>query len=484
MMGAVKDAAGAEQPAEVRFPDGFVWGAATASYQIEGAVEQDGRGPSIWDTFSHTPGKTNNGDTGDVACDHYHRYAEDVSLMADLGLSAYRFSVAWPRILPTGAGEPNLAGLDFYDRLVDALVARGIDPIATLYHWDLPQALEDVGGWRSRDTAFRFAEYAVQVYDRIGDRIGAWLTLNEPWCSAFLGHASGVHAPGYTDPAKAFAAVHHLLLGHGEAVHALRAAGAANVGITVNPASIRPADPYSDADVAAARLVDGLHNRIFLDPIFGRGYPDDVLDVIRRHGGTDWLRDGDEERMGTSIDLLGVNYYYPTVVAAAPGHPGIPEYPGTEGIVLPPAPGPVTAMGWPIEPASFTDLLVRVATDYPGVPLWITENGAAFDDVPSADGGVPDPDRISYLDGHLRAVHAAISRGVDVRGYLVWSLMDNFEWAKGYSKRFGIVRVDYDTQKRTPKNSARWYRDVIARNGFTAGGANGLGRTRRQDAPR
>ena len=459
---------GAEQPVETRFPDGFVWGAATASYQIEGAAVEDGRAPSIWDTFSHTPGKTNNGDTGDVACDHYHRYAEDVGLMASLGLQAYRFSVAWPRIVPAGAGEPNPAGLDFYDRLVDELVAHHIEPIATLYHWDLPQALEDKGGWRSRETAYRFAEYAVHVHDRIGDRVGRWLTLNEPWCSAFLGHAAGVHAPGNADPAMAFAAVHHLLLGHGEAVRALRSARAANVGITVNPASVRPADPESDADIAAAQLVDGLHNRIFLDPIFGRGYPDDVLDVMGRHGGTDWLIEGDQQRIGADIDLLGVNYYYPTVVAAAPGAPGVPEYPGTEGIALPPAPGPVTAMGWPIEPASFTDLLVRLATDYPGVPLWITENGAAFDDTPSADGRVADPDRIGYLDGHLRAVHAAIGRGADVRGYLVWSLMDNFEWAKGYSKRFGVVRVDYDTQVRTPKDSAYWYRDVIARNGLIA----------------
>ncbi|HEX6234272.1 MAG TPA: GH1 family beta-glucosidase [Jiangellaceae bacterium] len=457
-----------EQSAQVRFPDGFVWGAATASYQIEGAATEDGRAPSIWDTFSHTPGKTHNGDTGDVACDHYHRYAEDVDLMARLGLQAYRFSVAWPRIVPTGTSEPNRAGLDFYDRLVDALAARDIAPFVTLYHWDLPQALEDVGGWRSRDTASQFAEYALHVHDRIGDRVSAWLTLNEPWCSAFFGHALGVHAPGYTDPALAFAAVHHLLLGHGEAVRALRSAGATNVGITLNPASVRPADAGSDADIAAARLVDGLHNRIFLDPIFGRGYPGDVLDVIDQHGGTEWLQDGDEARIGAAIDLFGVNYYYPTVVAASPGHPGNLQYPGTADIALPLAPGPATATGWPIEPSSFTDLLVRLANDYPGVPLWITENGAAFDDAPSADGRVPDPERIRYLDGHIRAVHAAIERGADVRGYLVWSLMDNFEWAKGYSKRFGIVYVDYDTQLRTPKDSARWYRNVIARNGIAA----------------
>jgi beta-glucosidase len=468
-MNPAVDTVESERAAEVRFPDGFVWGAATASYQIEGAATEDGRGPSIWDTFSHTPGRTHGGDTGDVACDHYHRFAEDVDLMTRLGMQAYRFSVAWPRIVPDGWGEPNAAGLDFYDRLVDALVARAIEPIVTLYHWDLPQVIEDAGGWRSRDTAYRFAEYAGHVHNRLGDRVGQWLTLNEPWCSAFLGHAAGVHAPGYTDPAKAFAAVHHLLLGHGEAVRALRSAGAADVGITLNPASVRPADPDSDADVAAARMVDGLHNRIFLDPVFGRGYPTDVLEVIARHGGTDWLRDGDEQRIGAALGLLGVNYYYPTVVAAAPGAPGNAEYPGTEHIALPPAPGPVTAMGWPIEPPSFADLLVRLATDYPGVPLWITENGAAFDDTPS-DGGVPDPDRIRYLDGHIRAVHAAIERGADVPGYLVWSLMDNFEWAKGYSKRFGIVRVDYDTQVRTPKHSALWYRDVIARNGIGGAG--------------
>ncbi len=468
-MNPAVDAQGAEQPVEIRFPDGFVWGAATASYQIEGAVTEDGRLPSIWDTFSHTPGRTDNGDTGDVACDHYHRYAEDVALMADLGLQADRFSVAWPRIVPTGSGEPNSAGLDFYDRLVDALVARDIEPIVTLYHWDLPQALEDLGGWRSRDTAYRFGEYAGHVCARIGDRVDRWLTLNEPWCSAFLGHAAGVHAPGYTDPAMAFAAAHHLLLAHGEAVRALRSAGAQNVGITLNLASVRPADPDSDADVAAARRVDGLHNRIFLDPLFRRGYPSDVLEVADRHGSIDWLHYGDEERIGAEIDLLGVNYYYPTVVAASPGAPGVPEYPGSEGITLPPAPGPVTAMGWPVDPNSFTDLLLRLANDYPGIPLWITENGAAFDDTPSTDG-VHDRDRISYLDGHIRAVHSAIERGADIRGYLVWSLIDNFEWAKGYSKRFGIVRVDYDTQKRTPKDSAYWYRDVIARNCITGAG--------------
>lgn len=303
-----------EQTAELQFPAGFVWGAATAAYQIEGAVRDGGRGPSIWDTFSHTPGRTWNGDTGDVACDHYHRYAEDVALMARLGLGAYRFSVAWPRIQPDGTGPANPAGLDFYDRLVDALIGHGIDPIVTLYHWDLPQALEDQGGWTARETAHRFAGYAELVHRRLGDRVRTWITLNEPWCTAFLGYASGKHAPGRTEPAAAFAATHHLLLGHGEAVRALRAAGAERLGVTVNPAEVRPADPDSAVDVAAARLIDGLQNRIFLDPLTGRGYPADVQAVARRFGPTGWLRDGDEQTIAAPLDLLGVNYYYPAVV--------------------------------------------------------------------------------------------------------------------------------------------------------------------------
>ncbi|MBX7265070.1 beta-glucosidase [Micromonospora sp. Llam7] len=455
---------------ELRFPDNFLWGAATAAYQIEGAARDDGRGESIWDTFSRIPGRVHAGHTGDVACDHYHRYADDVALMAELGLQAYRFSVSWPRIQPDGTGPVNPRGLDFYDRLTDALLGRGIDPIVTLYHWDLPQTLEDHGGWTNRDTAESFATYAAAVYARLGDRIGTWTTLNEPWCSAYLGYGNGVHAPGVQDPGAAFAAVHHLLLGHGLAAQALRAGGAGRVGITLNPADVRPADPHSAADAAAARLVDGLHNRIFLDPLLVGGYPDDVREHVARIVEPAFVRDDDEKIIAAPIDLLGVNYYAPTYVAGRPdGAGGGGAYPGTEGAVQFLAPvGPLTDMGWMIEPAGLTRLLERIATDYPAVPLLITENGAAFPDKAAADVTSPmqDTDRIAYLDGHLRAAHEAIARGVDLRGYLVWSLLDNFEWAEGYRKRFGIVHVDYLTQRRTPKSSARWYQEVISRNGL------------------
>ncbi|TDB94973.1 beta-glucosidase [Micromonospora fluostatini] len=447
---------------ELRFPETFVWGAATAAYQIEGAAREDGRGPSIWDTFSRTPGKVFAGHTGDVACDHYHRYADDVALMAELGLRAYRFSVAWPRIQPDGTGPVNPRGLDFYDRLTDALLAHGIDPVVTLYHWDLPQSLGDRGGWTARETAEHFAAYATAVYGRLGDRVDVWTTLNEPWCSAFLGYGNGVHAPGEQDPGAAFAAVHHLLLAHGLAARALRAAGARTVSITLNPCEVQPADPDSAADAAAVRLVDGLQNRIFLDPLTGAGYPADVLEHLARLVEPTFIRDGDEKLIAAPLDLLGINYYAPTYVAGRPdGAGGGGSYPGTDGAVhfLPPA-EPVTDMGWQIEPAGLTRLLVRLAAEHPGLPLMITENGAAFPDP------VTDADRIGYLDGHLRAAHEAIRQGVDLRGYLVWSLLDNFEWGEGYRKRFGIVHVDYTTQRRTPKDSARWYQGVIARNGL------------------
>ena len=454
-------------PAELRFPEGFVWGAATAAYQIEGAVGEGGRGRSIWDTFSHTPGRTRDGDTGDVACDHYHRYPEDVALMARIGLRAYRFSVAWPRIQPDGTGPANPAGLDFYDRLVDTLIGYGIDPIVTLYHWDLPQALEDRGGWTVRETAHRFADYATLVHQRLGDRVRTWTTLNEPWCAAFLGYVTGEHAPGRADPAAGFAAAHHLLLGHGEAVRELRRAGVETLGLTLNPAAVRPADPAAPGDRAAARLIDGLQNRLFLDPLAGRGYPADVLAVARRFGSTSWLREGDEAVIAAPIDLLGINYYFPAEVAARPGEPAAGPYPGSDDIGFVPLPGPVTEMGWVIEPAGLTELLERLARDYPGFPILITENGAAFDDRPDVAGEtVADPRRVAYLDGHLRAIHRAISRGVDVRGYLVWSLLDNFEWAEGYRKRFGVIYVDYQSQARILKDSARWYQDVIARGGL------------------
>jgi beta-glucosidase len=463
------------------FPPGFVWGTATASYQIEGAVHEDGRGPSIWDTFSHTPGKTHEGETGDVACDHYHRMAEDVVLMSALGLRAYRFSIAWPRIVPTGSGAVNRAGLDFYSRMVDALLEQDIAPVATLYHWDLPQPLQDAGGWTARATAERFAEYAEIVGRELGDRVQTVTTLNEPWCAAYLGYSSGVHAPGVTDNAASLAAVHHLNLAHGLGAAALRSVlpASAQVSVTLNLANPRPASD-SAADVAAAQHAEGISNRIFLEPMLRGRYPADVLDELRHI--TDWsfIRDGDESRVHGPVDVLGVNYYSPARIAAPTPEllaeagdkwvndpsatDGPTAYPGTDRALSMPQDGPYTAMHWRIEPGSLTELLARVHRDYPDQPLMITENGAAFDDVVAADGSVHDEDRIEYLRDHIGAVHAAIERGVDLRGYFVWSLMDNFEWAWGYSKRFGIVRVDYPTGTRTVKDSARWYREVIAAN--------------------
>ena len=459
------ESSGAAEPAGLRFPDGFVWGAATASYQIEGAAHEDGRGPSIWDTFARTPGRVWAGHTGDVACD-YHRYRDDVAMMADLGLASYRFSVAWPRIQPDGTGPVNLRGLDFYDRLTDELLSRGIDPVVTLYHWDLPQTLEDRGGWTVRETAEAFAAYAAIVHARLGDRVRTWTTLNEPWCSAYLGYGSGRHAPGVTDPAAVFKAVHHLLLGHGLAARALRAAGAQSVGITLNPAAVFPLDPGSAADLEAVRVIDGLNNRIFLDPLVKGHYPDDMRELMNRFTDLSYIVDGDEEIINAPIDVLGVNFYQPAYVSARPGTAALPEHPGSEGIAFRKPVGPVTDMDWQIEPAALTRLLERLHTDY-GVPLLITENGAAYPEGPDAgDGRVHDIRRVEYLDGHLRACHDAISRGVDLRGYFVWSLMDNFEWAEGYAKRFGIVHVDYTTQERVPKDSARWYAQVIGRNGL------------------
>ena len=458
------------------FPDGFVWGCATASYQIEGAVAEDGRKPSIWDTFSHTPGMTKDGDTGDVADDHYHRLAEDVAIMADLGLQAYRFSVAWPRIVPTGSGAVNRAGLDFYSRLVDLLLENGIEPLATLYHWDLPQPLQDAGGWTSRATAERFGEYAAHVGRALGDRVPTFTTLNEPWCSAYLGYAVGVHAPGVQDNASALAAVHHLNLAHGLGVRALRAVlpPSAATSVTLNLANVRG---VSEDDADAVRHVDGLSNRIFLDPMLRGSYPQDVVEDLHHITDFAFIRDGDPELINAPIDVLGINYYTPALVAAtssgyAPAEGAtrydwneVSPYPGTDLAYQIPQEGPYTAMGWRIEAPSLTELLLRVHRDYPDIPLMITENGAAFDDLVSADGAVHDRDRIAYLHDHIGAVLDAIEAGADVRGYFLWSLLDNFEWAFGYSKRFGIVRVDYETLQRTVKDSGHWYRDVIARHG-------------------
>ncbi|WP_390891425.1 GH1 family beta-glucosidase [Dactylosporangium roseum] len=459
----------------ISFPPGFLWGAATASYQIEGAAAEDGRTPSIWDTFSRTPGKTLGGDTGDVACDHYHRYREDVALMADLGLQSYRFSIAWPRVQPGGSGPTRQQGLDFYRRLVDELLERDILPWVTLYHWDLPQELEDAGGWPARDTAARFAEYAALVHGALGDRVRHWSTFNEPWCSAFLGYASGVHAPGRKHAPDALAAVHHLLLGHGQAVQAIRAADAgAQLGITLNLYAISPVDPASPADLDAARRIDGLANRIFLDPVLLGRYPEDVTRDLAGVSDFGFVRDGDLETVAASLDFLGINYYSRHVVAAPdPAEPAEPywraptSWPGSEGVRFQKRPGvPVTDMDWEVDAPGLTETLVRVAKDYPAIPLYITENGAAYRDAVEPDGSVDDQDRVAYFDAHYRACHDAIAAGVPLRGYFAWSLLDNFEWSWGYTKRFGMVRVDYETQKRTVKASGHRYREVIKRNGL------------------
>jgi beta-glucosidase len=448
------------------FPNGFLWGAATAAYQVEGAVAEGGRGPSIWDTFSHTPGTIAGGETGDVATDHYHRYLADVDLMISLGLTAYRFSIAWPRVQPDGRGPANPAGLDFYDRLVDALQARGVTPLVTLYHWDLPQALEDAGGWPVRDTAARFADYAALVHDALGDRVDLWSTMNEPWCSAYLGYASGHHAPGRREPAASLAAMHHLLLGHGMAVNAMRSTARKDerFAIALNLVPMLAASD-SAADQAAARQVDGMQNRAFLDPILRGSYPADVIEATRDVSDWGFVRPGDAETIATPIDLLGVNYYFPLRVAAAPEGSGDSEYPGTTGAQVLPPEGPLTDMGWEVRPAALTELLGRLQREY-GIPMLITENGAAYPDVPEADGTVRDPLRVAYLEGHISALHDAITAGADVRGYFAWSLMDNFEWAHGYAMRFGLFRVDYTTLARHWKDSAHWYGEVARGNGL------------------
>ncbi|MFI1812800.1 GH1 family beta-glucosidase [Streptomyces sp. NPDC020422] len=449
------------------FPAGFRWGSATAAYQIEGAAAEDGRTPSIWDTFSRTPGKVRNGDTGDIATDHYHRSREDIALMKELGLTDYRFSLSWSRILPGGRGPVSQKGLDFYRQLADELLDAGIRPVATLYHWDLPQELEDAGGWPQRETAERFAEYAGRAAEALGDRIGTWTTLNEPWCAAFLGYGSGEHAPGHTDERAALRAAHHLNLAHGLGARALRAAlpASAEVSLTLNLHALRPhTDSPEDRD--AVRRIDAVGNRIFLDPVFHGRLPADL--VADTAGITDWsfVHDGDLDVIATPIDALGVNYYSPTVVAAGSSATPSP-WPGAAGHVgFVPLPGPRTAMDWPVDADGLYELLVRLRDGLPHVPLLITENGAAYDDYADPEGGVHDPERVAYLAAHLAAARRALADGVDLRGYFLWSLLDNFEWAHGYGRRFGIVHVDFPTGRRTPKDSFRWYGEVIARNGL------------------
>lgn len=466
-----------------KFPEGFLWGAATAAYQIEGAVHEDGRGPSIWDTFSHTPGRTLNGDTGDIACQHYHRLDEDLALMKDLGLRAYRFSVAWPRIQPEGKGPANQAGLDFYKRLVAGLRSKGIVPALTLYHWDLPQALEDEGGWALRHTAERFAEYASIVGDAFGDDVGLWITLNEPWCSGWLGYGVGAHAPGKAEVGLGIAAVHHLLLGHGLAVQALREVTHSPVGITLNLGRHTPASEH-ELDVQATRVADGGLNRLYLEPIFKSTYPEDIMTLAGRYaeGGPQRLEalvhEGDMRTISHPLDFLGVNYYSTSVIAhrsrldearrngylVPPDHPGDPVEPFEAKQVIRPE-LERTATGWEVEPQGLTDLLVRLRREFTPLPIYITENGCAQHDYRGPDGAVHDERRIAYLTSHVAAVRAAIHEGVDVCGYFVWSLMDNYEWSMGYSMRFGITYVDYPTGERVPKDSYRWYKELITSNG-------------------
>lgn len=448
-------------------PDRFRWGAATAAYQIEGAVRDDGRGPSIWDTFSHSPGRIHNEDTGDVACDHYHRWEEDLDLLAELGVDAYRFSISWPRVVPDGDGAVNPRGLDFYDRLVDGLLARGIAPVATLYHWDLPQALEDRGGWRVRGTADAFAGYTAAVVDRLADRVATWITLNEPWVSAFLGHAMGTHAPGRRDLREALLAAHHLLLAHARALPVLRSTNA-EVGITLNVTDVVPADD-TEADVVAARLADEQVNGWFLDPLLRARYPAAMAEV---YGSLlDGIAEpGDLEAIAGPIDFLGINYYFRTHVAVTEPDPDATD--PTRRLPyrsVPPAGVPTTAMGWPVEPDGLRDVVMRLSEQHPGLPIQVTENGSAWEDVVAPDGSVDDPLRAAYLEAHLAALAEAIEGGADVRGYFAWSLLDNFEWAEGYGKRFGLVHVDYDTQRRTPKSSFRRYARIIADRSVTAG---------------
>jgi beta-glucosidase len=428
------------------FPSDFVWGAATAAYQVEGAATEDGRGESIWDRFSATPGKVVNGDTGAVACDTYHRYAEDIGLMRSLGIGAFRLSVAWPRILPEGRGRVNQAGLDFYDRLVDDLLANGLDPYVTLYHWDLPQVLEDRGGWPARETVEAFTEYTEVVVSRLGDRVRHWITQNEPWVASWLGYGLGVHAPGRKSDSDALAAGHHILLAHGRAAEVLRReAPASEVGIAID---LVPTYPFSDteADVEAAHREDGFRNRWFLEAVLGRGYPQDMLQRYAEILPT--IEDGDMDTIAAPLDFLGINYYTRSVVRANVGEVAAEGAEHTE-------------MGWEVYPDGLYQLLVHLQAVYEPPELYITENGAAFADA-RENGRVPDSRRVSYLEGHLDAVVAAIAEGVPVRGYFLWSLLDNFEWAFGYSRRFGIVYVDFDTLERVPKDSFTWYRDFIA----------------------
>ncbi|WP_354567815.1 GH1 family beta-glucosidase [Glaciihabitans sp. UYNi722] len=469
------------------WPDGFLWGAATAAAQVEGAAHEDGKEDSIWDHFARVPGAVRNGETPETAVDHYHRMPADVALMKKLGLGAYRFSTSWARIKP-GDREVNQKGLDFYSRLVDELLATGILPWLTLYHWDLPQALEEKNGWANRDTAYRYLDYANVVYDALGDRVTHWTTFNEPLCSSLIGYAAGDHAPGRQEPAAALAALHHQHLGHGLVVSALRERSATEgrdiqLGITLNLTNAIPHDPADLVDLEAARRVDALWNRAFLDPVLRGEYPADLLQDVGALGLSEVIREGDLEMIGQPIDFLGVNHYHDDSVS---GHPSTVEgerefkpterptgssLVGSEYVTFPLRGLPRTAMGWEVNPSGLRTLLVRLGEEYSALPaLYVTENGAAYDDVVSDDGAIHDAERAGFIVDHVAAVNAAVQAGADVRGYFVWSLLDNFEWAWGYGKRFGVIRVDYDSQKRTMKDSGLAYARILAAAGEDARG--------------
>lgn len=448
----------------VSLPTTFTWGAATASFQIEG--DRAGRGDTIWDAFCDVPGAVLDGTDGDVTCDHVHRYRDDVAIMKDLGVDAYRFSVAWARVQPTGSGEFSEAGLDFYDRLVDELLGAGIEPWVTLYHWDLPLELQHLGGWASRRVVEPFVEYALEVQKTLGDRVKRWATHNEPWCAAWLGYGGGIHAPGIRDHALATRATHHLLLSHGRAVAAMREQDPdAAYGIVLNLDNVRAVDDEA-VTREALPAYDAVRNRVWLDALAGRGYPADAVELLAPHLAGAAL-EGDMAQIATPIDFIGLNYYNDERLEAADGQVPVGDtvQPGMERVRTADPGAGATAMDWPVTPDGFTDVLRRIHTEYPELgPIYVTENGSAWDDdpTPSADGVVEDPDRVAYLHAHLDALAKAKADGVDVRGYFAWSLLDNFEWALGLSKRFGLVRVDFDTQERTVKRSWHAYREHIA----------------------
>lgn len=447
----------------LEFPGDFAWGCATAAAQIEGAASEGGKGESIWDRFASVPGKIDNGDRPDVACDHYHLFERDIAIMKELGIRHYRLSLSWPRILPAGRGTPNRAGIDFYRRLLSALKGAGIAPMVTLYHWDLPQALQEEGGWLNRAITFDFESYARLCYAEFGDLVDTWITLNEPAVVVDLGYGNGAHAPGLTRPDVSLRAAHHLLLAHGLAVKAFRRTGLkAKMGITLSMADHYPATD-SEEDARAADLLHRLGPAWYADPVVKGAYPPPAVEHFKRMGRLPIVEDGDMETIGQRVDFLGLNYYFGWSCSAVP----LSENP--EGFSISWAGNlPKTAMGWDVLPEGFYRLMKRLAADYPGLPIYITENGAAYEDTVSPSGEVRDGERIGYLRAHFAAAHRALSEGVPLKGYYVWSLLDNFEWAYGYGKRFGIVRVDYGDQKRTVKESGRWYAEVIGRNGLDA----------------